>query len=423
MRITASGRSNETTLEPSDAIRRLAFSQQRLEAVKPPTRGFKSVYDSLTPGLMLLITANDARTYYLYRRIDGRPERVKIGPYGDLSIEQARRKADKLKGEIAQGVNPANRKRTARGMMTLQELFDIYLERAKLHKRTWAGDEWAFKKHLGQWSSRKLASITKADVARLHAKIGKDAPYSANRMKALLSTVFNTAINDFGYEGVNPCKGVKKFREEKRDRFLLPDELKRFFTALSDEPDSTLRDFFWIALLTGARRGNCQSMRWDELDLGRGDWRIPGDKSKNHEGMLVHLPPRAVEILNFRLTANAAKPKEERSEYVFPSYGASGHLVDPKFAWNRIRTDAKLPGLRMHDLRRTLGSWQAITGTSLHVIGKSLGHRDPSATMVYARLTQQPVSDSVDKAAIAMLTAGGVLPAPVVAKQGADNGN
>ena len=210
--------------------------------------------------------------------------------------------------------------------------------------------------------------------------------------------------NDFGYEGVNPCRGVKRFREEKRDRFLLPDEMGRFFTALSAEPDDTLRDFFWIALLSGARRGNGQSMRWDEMDLSRGDWRVPGDKSKNREGMLVHLPPQAVEILNRRLA-------ERDGEYVFGSYGATGHLVEPKASWARIRTAARLPGLRMHDLRRMLASWQAITGTSLHVIGKSLGHRDPSATAIYARLTRAPVSESVDRAAIAMLTAGGVLPA------------
>ena len=402
---------------------KLAFSKQRLEAIEPPTRGYKAVYDTVTPGLMLLITANDARSFYLYRRVEGRPERIRIGRAVDLSIEQARQEAAKLNGDIARGVNPAERRRTIRGTMTFGELFDAYLERAKLHKRTWAGDEWAFKKYLPQWKARKLASITKADVAKLHTHTGKDAPYSANRLLALLSVVFNTAINDFGYEGANPCRGVKKFHEEKRDRFLLPDEMKRFFAALSTEPDDTLRDFFWTALLTGARRGNCQSMRWDELDVSRGDWRIPGDKSKNREAMLVHLPPQAVEILNRRLTENAAKPTEKRSAFVFGSYGKTGHLVDPKASWERIRTTAKLPGLRMHDLRRTLASWQAITGTSLHVIGKSLGHRDPSATAIYARLTQAPVSESVDRAAIAMLTAGGILPAaPVVAEQGGENG-
>jgi len=403
---------------------RIRFTKAAIERLAVPSTGRAYTYDAATPGLTVCVTATGHRAFYLYKRVGGRPERIHIGPYPDLTVEQARRKTDELKGEIARGVNPADRKRTARGMMTFGELFETYIERAKLHKRTWAEDQRQFDCHLSGWKARPLTSITRADVARLHAKIGKDAPYAANRALALLSSVFNTAINDFGYEGVNPCRGVKKFHEEKRDRFLLPDEMKRFFAALSTEPDDTLRDFFWTALLTGARRGNCQSMRWDELDVSRGDWRIPGDKSKNREGMLVHLPPQAVEILNRRLTDDAAKPKAKRSEWVFPSFGATGHLVETKSAWARIRTAAKLPGLRVHDLRRTLASWQAITGTSLHVIGKSLGHRTPSTTAIYARLTQQPVSEAVDRAANAMLLAGGVLPAaPVVAEQGADNGN
>lgn len=402
----------------------IRFTKAAIERLPIPATGRSYTYDEATPSLAVCVTATGHRAFYLVKRIGGRPERIHVGPFPDLTVEQARRKADELKGEIAQGQNPQDRKRTARGMMTFGELFVAYIERAKLHKRTWAEDQRQFDCHLSGWKARPLSSITKADVARLHAKIGKDAPYAANRALALLSCVFNTAANDFGYEGVNPCRGVKKFREEKRDRFLLPDEMKRFFAALSDEPDDTLRDFFWIALLTGARRGNVQSMRWDELDVSRGDWRIPGDKSKNREGMLVHLPPQAVEILNRRLTDNAAKPKEKRSDWVFPSFGATGHLISPKGAWDRVRNAAKLPGLRMHDLRRTLASWQAITGTSLHVIGKSLGHRDPNATAIYARLTQAPVSESVDRAAVAMLTAGGILPAaPVVAEQGGENGD
>ncbi len=399
---------------------RIRFTKLALERFPTPPSGRVYVYDSTTPSLSLCVTAKGSRSFYLYKWINGRPERIHIGKFPDLTVEQARKAIDRLRGEIAEGKNPADRKRTARGMMTFGELFDAYLERAKLHKRTWAGDEWQYTKYLSQWKNRKLSSITKADIARLHAKTGKEAPYTANRLKALLSVVFNTAINDFGYEGLNPCRGVKRFHETKRDRFLLPEELKRFFSALSDEPDDTLRDFFWLCLLSGARRGNVQSMRWDELTLDRGEWRIPGDKSKNREGMLVHLPPRAVEILQERKTENESKPKAKRSEFVFPSYGASGHLVDPKASWERIRTTAKLPGLRMHDLRRTLASWQAITGASLHVVGKSLGHRDPNATAIYARLTQTPVSESVDKAAVAMLTAGGVLPEPP--KEGSSNG-
>jgi integrase len=375
--------------------------------------------------LALAVTHAGSRSFYLYKRVHGRPERIHIGGFPDLTVEQARRKAAELCGDIARGENPAGRRRKARGAMTLGELFADYIERAKLDKRTWAEDRRRYDTHLSAWKARKLAEITKADVARLHGKIGADTPYEANRTRALLSVLYSHAAGQFDYEGPNPCRGVKRFREEKRERFLLPDELKRFFAALNaDETAPVMRDFYSVALLTGARRGNVQSMRWDELDLGRGTWGIPGSKSKNSKPMVVHLPVKAVEILQARKDANDEKPEAERAGYVFPSYGACGHIVDARQSWTDIIDRAKLPGLRMHDLRRTLASWAAMTGASLHVVGKALGHRDPTATAIYARLTDAPVRDAVNTAAVAMLTAGGLLlPAPAPDTNGKGGGN
>jgi integrase len=93
---------------------------------------------------------------------------------------------------------------------------------------------------------------------------------------------------------------------------------------------------------------------------------------------------------------------------VFPGRGKTGHLVEPKTAWARILKRAGLQNLRLHDLRRTLGSWQAATGASLPIIGKSLGHKSLAATQVYARLNLDPVRAAVNTATDAMLLAGGV---------------
>lgn len=391
---------------------RIRFTKAAIERLPIPATGRTYTYDDATPSLAVCVTATGHRAFYLYKRVGGRPERIHIGPFPDLTVEQARRKADELKGEIAQGQNPAKRNRDARGAMTFGELFERYIERAKSRdRRTWAGDQRQFDCHLSGWKARKLATITRADVARLHAKVGKTAPYSANRLLALLSTVFNVAAN-FGFEGANPCKGIERFPEKQRDRFLQPHEMKPFFDAIAAEPDGGLRDFFWLVLLSGARRGNVQSMCWSELDLTRGEWTIPGTKSKNKKAMPVRLPPRAVEILTARQADNAAKPKEKQSGYVFPSFGATGHLVETKSAWARIRTAAKLPDLRVHDLRHTHASWQGRLGASLPTIGASLGHSSPQTTARYTNMLQAPiVAESVDRAAIAMLTAGGILPA------------
>jgi len=224
--------------------------------------------------------------------------------------------------------------------------------------------------------------------------------YEANRALAFLRSMFNRAINDDLWTGGNPTQGIKLFKEESRDRYLDRDELRRFFKALDDDPDTKHRDYFKVALLTGGRRSNLFTMRWDELNLKTKLWRIPGHKFKNGQPQTIPLVDAAVEILKRRKTAPDADP-----EWVFPSRNG-GPLQDPRKAWQRICKAADLADLRMHDLRRTLGSWQAATGASLPIIGKSLGHKDGSdATAVYARLNVDAVRESVETATAAMLDA------------------
>ena len=182
----------------------------------------------------------------------------------------------------------------------------------------------------------------------------------------------------------------------------------RFFAALAELPNDTTRDFFTLALLTGARRDNVCSMAWADIDLEGASWRIA--KTKNGTPQNVTLSPEAVAILKTRKDAANGSP------FVFPGVGKTGHLVEPKTAWERLLKTAGIEGLRIHDLRRTLGSWQARTGASLLVIGKSLNHKTHQATAIYARLDQDPVRQSVNTATAAMMEAAGVkAPASVVA--------
>ena len=132
---------------------------------------------------------------------------------------------------------------------------------AKPHKRTWKEDQRQFDVFLKTWSSRRLSDIKHADVQALHARVGtKNGHYAANRVLALVRAMYNVA-SAIGFEGHNPTAGVKKFKEQSRDRYLQPDELPKFFAALDGEPNETLRDFFRVALFTGARRANVQAMR------------------------------------------------------------------------------------------------------------------------------------------------------------------
>jgi len=176
----------------------------------------------------------------------------------------------------------------------------------------------------------------------------------------------------------------------------MPDEMRPFFAAIQAEPEQW-RDFWLLCLFTGARRGNVAKMQWSDLDLGQGIWYLPGQKMKNGLPVAIVLPPPAVDVLRRR--------DEERngSTFVFPSESADRHIIDPRKSWARVTKAASLENLRPHDLRRSLGSWQALAGASLQVIGQSLGHRDPKATAVYSRLLMDPVRSSVNGAVQAML--------------------
>ena len=287
--------------------------------------------------------------------------------------------------------------------LIITNLFTDYLERhAKPHKRSWPGDEKQFARYLIPWKHRKLSTIQKRDIQALHNTIGKaHGRYAANRLLALLHVMFTKAMEWEWMDKANPAHGIRRFREQSRERFLDADELPRFFLAVSEEPNETLRDYILLSLLTGARRGNVQSMRWDDISLERGVWVIP--VTKNGTTLTVPLVKEALAILTRRKL-------QAVSEWVFPSHGRSGHLMEPKRGWTRILERANITNLRLHDLRRTLGSWQASTGASLTVIGKSLGHKNVNTTAIYSRLNLDPVRQAVETATTAMLKAGQVFP-------------
>jgi integrase len=379
--------------------KRIRFTKRTLEGLKPPATGREYWYDEQTRSLAVCVTSTGRRTFYSVRKIDGRTVRLRLGVFPDLSIEQARKLTAKAAAAVAEGRDPQAERQARRSELTLRELFDHYLNQyAKDHKKTWQEDEAQFERYLTPWKTRRLSNIGQADVRALHAKLGREnGRYAANRLLALLSVLFNHAIGNGLWQGTNPCKGVKRFREQKRERFLQADELPRFFQALEAEPNRTIRDYFKIALLTGARRSNVLAMRWADVHLERATWEIP--ETKNGDGLTVHLPAAAVDILREREAVRGGSP------FVFPSHGRTGHLVEPKTAWARICKAADLEGVRIHDLRRTLGSWQVATGASLPIIGKSLGHKNQNTTAIYARLNLDPVRQSVDTAVAAILAA------------------
>lgn len=381
------------------ASHKLNFTKAALLKAPAPAKGKRDYYyDQKEQGLQMAVTPGGSKSFYLYKRVDGRPERILLGRFPDISVENARKLAAEAKGKIAGGKNPQKERRAIRAEMTFEALFGNYMTKySKVHKRSWRYDEREVNKFLSHWFKRKISSIDRAEVERLHAKIGKEnGTTQANRLLERIRSIFNKAI-DWGWEGTNPAAGIKKYKEKSRDRFLQPDELPRFFEALENEPNETARDFFMVSLLTGARKSNVLAMRWKDINFHAATWRI--EETKNGEAQTVHLPSQAVELLK-------ARKLESDSPWVFPGSGKSGHLADPKKAWTRILREAGIEDLRIHDLRRTLGSYQAATGANGYIIGKSLGHKSQQSTAIYARLNLDPVRESVNKATDAMFKYG-----------------
>lgn len=438
---------------------RVNLTKAAIDAFPPALPGKRVYYhDSKTKGLVVGVTDKGTKSFLLYRWINGRPERITLGRYAQgmakgLTIEQARKAAVDANLSIAKGENPAEKKRLARGEMELGALFAEYMEKhSEVHNRRPDKPRSHYRLYLSQWDSRKLSQVKKSDIQALHAKLGRErGKVTANTAIKLLRSMFNRATEWDLWDKPNPAQGIKLFPEHSRERFLQPDELPRFFQSVADEPNDTIRDYILMSLLTGARRANVMAMRWEQVSFERSEWRIPLTKSgKPH---VVPLVPDAVNILRRRRDA-------VNEDYVFPGTGKAGHLEEPKKGWRRILlraelyqlidwiaaaegwsieqitaakgvadlrnavrearsaakalnidpVPARIHDLRIHDLRRTLGSWQAATGASLPMIGRTLAHQNVSTTAIYARLNLDPVRESMQKAASAMLAAGGLLP-------------
>jgi integrase len=386
------------------------FTKEALLALPTPEAGKRAVFlDAKTTGLQVRVTDSGAKTFSVYRRIKGgQPERVTLGRFPAMTIEQARKQAARINAEIEEGANPAQVKRANREEITFAEMFKEYGERYGQKKKSWASDLSNYK-HLHSLDPCKLSKISREMIARLLSGLEKDgkAGSTINNVMVLISSIYGRAI-EWGYVATNPVAGIRMRPKIKRDRFLQADELPRFFLALAEEPNLSLRDYILLALLPGARKTNLLEMRWKEINLAEGIWRIP--VTKNGTPQNVTLSPEATTILEARKAS-----AEANAIFVFPGAGASGHIEEPKRAVIRIMERAGIPygrktadGVTLHDLRRTLGSWQAKTGASLAIIGKSLNHKSIQATAIYARLDLDPVRASVNTATAAMMEAGGL---------------
>jgi integrase len=314
----------------------------------------------------------------------GRDRLLTLGRHGVLTVQQARNQAGDALRSVTQGADPLADRQDARDRLTVSEFAKLYMTRhAKPRKKSWKEDQRRLQKYIvPAWGARALDSIRRSDVAAMHARIGEKSPTEANRTLALVSIMYSLA-GEWGQipeTAPNPAARVRKFKEKSRDRWVTPAELPRLLEAIQAEESPHIRGLFLLYLLTGMRKSELLTLRWDAVDLDRREIRL-GD-TKQGRTHVVPLSPEAVEILD-------GLPHYLGNPHVFPSSNQPGeptrYVHRP---WVRIRERAGLQDVRLHDLRRTVGSWLATSGASLPLIGKVLGHSNASTTQVYARLAE-----------------------------------
>lgn len=383
------------------------FTKEAIENLIPYPITIFDIADTKVKGLRLRTNPGGSKTFYLYKKINGRPIRFTIGRFPETTVQQARNKAIEVISKYNMGQDPAAEKTEIRNQLTFREAWQLYYDEHALRntKRPDANKKMLEKHVFPVVGSTRLSEITKEKIKKVHTAVWSSKKreadekinYShADRIINIVSSVFNFVINEEYYKGQNPCKGIKKHKQISRDRFLSSEELKQFFNAIEME-ESLFRDYFRLLLFTGARKSNVLSMRWSDIDLNLNRWRISETQTKNKDVNIVVLSAPALEILQERKTRN--DNLDTPSEFVFPGEGKDRYLKDPKRAFQRIRDRMGIQDIRMHDLRRTLGSYMAISGISLPIIGKALNHKSQVSTAIYARLSQAPIEDAVNIAA------------------------
>lgn len=425
-----------------NATRRLTA---RLVASLKPEDADYVTWDETVKGLGVRTWPSGRKVYVLkYRPTGSRGSRyLTLGAHPALTADEAARLAKKHLGAIADGGDPASRRRATREAPTVAELGEDYLAHVEARRQPATA-----RKYRDQWTayvlpalgSRKVASVTLADVSRIHRALS-DRPVTANRVAALLSAFFAFA----GRQGVrqmhdNPVRGLERYSETAKERFLTDAEFVRLGEALRKAerdglpaPEHLKRqrggkhrpksadapvpaDPFAVAALrllalTGARVGEVLTLKWADVDLERGFLRLGHTKT----GASVRpLGGAALALLG-------ALPRVTGNPYVFPNEWTGSHLGSVKRFWASVRAAANLADVRLHDLRHSHASVAASAGQPLLVIGKLLGHKQSVTTARYAHLGDDPMKRAADdtSATIARALAGAPATPVTPIKRGA----
>lgn len=372
------------------------LTKSMLDRLAPRASTEDIFWDLGLPGFGVRVKASGAKSFVVqYRnRTTGRSRRKTLGQYGPLmSLHQAREIARGLLADVMRGADPVADMQSLRKAPTISDLAGRYLEEYALPKKrpgSVRNDRSMLDRHiLPRLGHLRVHEVRHRDVSLLHNGLS-DTPYEANRTLALLSKMFALAVR-WELRSNNPAVGVQKFPEEKRTRWLNDEELLRLTVALDAHPNRIAADAIRLQLLTGARIGEVLSATWSEFDLDRGVWTKPSHHTKQKR--TEHLPLSSATI---ELLGQARTDRGTGSIFLFPNRTGTDHIKDLKSFWRGVTRCAGLKDYRIHDNRHTHASHLVSSGLSLPIVGRLLGHTNPSTTQRYAHLADDPLRQAAE---------------------------
>ncbi len=401
------------------------------------------LWDDALAGFGVAVYPNGKKVYVAQYRQAGRSRRSAIGDHGRLTPEEARSQAKKLLGSVEKGDDPIAARKAERRVQTFSEIASEFLSqhsKAKRKPRTHEGYEILVERHIKPSIGRiRISELRRADITRMHTRMAL-APGAANRAVSLVSAIWNwAAARDEVASGANPAKGVARYPESAKERFLSSDEFRRLGEALSraeteglpygvneqgpnakhaPKPENRKRVIdphaaaaIRLLILTGARLREILHARWESVDFERGILFLPDSKTGRKP---IYLGSATLAILT-------GLPRIEGNPYIIAGSTADKPRADLKNPWRAITQAAGLNGLRIHDLRHSFASVGAGASLGLPIIGKLLGHTQPSTTARYAHLDADPMRRAVETISDAITTAMNSHPANVKAAEEGKN--
>jgi integrase len=367
-----------------------------LTAQCEPGKRKTDYYDTAITGFVLETRSSGGRSYYLrFQDAHGRQIQHKIASYGDITFDKARKEAQRLRSQVVLGDDPAASKEQKRAVPTYADLAQQHLAHAQTYQRSYSTTAMYVNKHIvPRWGRSRLTEITQQAVAQWLAEKASEglAPATIEKIRVIFGRSFELA-KQWGMAGSdkNPTRGIpRKPINNARERFLSAEEVKRLQEAVNASRNTQLSYVVNLLLLTGARVSELLNAKWQHVDVERRVWLIP--TSKTGKPRHVPLSQPAIDLIE-------QVPRFKDCPYLLPNPDTLKPFVTIKHAWQVARDRARLPDLRIHDLRHSAASFMINAGIDLFAVGRVLGHADHKSTMRYSHLRQDTLLAAVEAGA------------------------